>query len=423
MAPSFYQLFLVTSLWAAMYGVSPPSAPSAGGLPASQVAASNTAFALRLYRRLALGAPGENVFFSPVSVSAALAMLSLGARAATRRQLLRGLGFDPARLPEAAVQQGFQRLVGALGAPRAGLALRMGSAVFVSKELPLRAGFRDGARRLYGAQVSSVDLSSSSAARRRINSLVEKETQGKVVDLIRDLEPQAAMVLVNYIFFDAQWEKPFNPAYTSNMYPFVVGRTTVRVPMMHQVEQFAFGEDPELNCSVLQMDYRGGAAALFVLPRPGGMRQLEQALSAATLAKWSRLLRKRWIEVFIPKFSTSTSYDLETVLPKMGIQDAFDQNADFSGIAKKGFLKVSKVAHQAVVEVSEAGTKAAAATATQLTTRSKDSSPRTVCFNRPFLLLIASRAAQTTLFLGKVQDPTRFPAGRGLPRRTHKQAT
>lgn len=190
-----------------MCGVSPPSAPSRGAAPApsaAQVAASNTDFAFRLYRRLALGAPGENVFFSPVSVSAALAMLSLGARAATRRQLLRGLGFDPARLPEAAVQQGFQRLVGALGAPGAGLALRMGSAVFVRKELPLRAGFRDGVRRLYGAQVSSADLSSSSAARRRINSFVEKETQGKVVDLIRDLEPQAAMVLVSYIFFDGK---------------------------------------------------------------------------------------------------------------------------------------------------------------------------------------------------------------------------
>lgn len=87
--------------------------------------------------------------------------------------------------------------------------------------------------------------------------------------------------------------------YTSKMYPFVVGKTTVKVAMMHQVEQFAFGVDPELNCSVLQMDYRGGSVALFVLPSPGKMRQLEQALSARTLRKWKRLLKKRWAPVSI----------------------------------------------------------------------------------------------------------------------------
>ncbi|XP_070258219.1 serpin A9 [Myotis yumanensis] len=341
-------------------------------------------------------------------------MLSLGARSATKSQLLQSLGFNLTRMPESAVQQGFQHLVHALGVPSEDLDLRMGSVLFVKRELQLQTSFLDNAKRLYGSEVSPTDFSDSPTARKRINSYVEKETKGKVVDLIQDLEPQTAMVLVNYIFFDAKWEKPFNPTYTSKMYPFVVGKTTVKVPMMHQVEQFAFGVDPELNCSVLQMDYTGGSAALFVLPRPGQMRQLEQALSSRTLRKWSHLLKKRWIEVFIPKFSTSTSYDLETVLPKMGIRDAFDKNADFSGITKKGFLKVSKVTHQAVVDVSEAGTKAAAATATKLTARSKDSSSRTICFNRPFLLLIVGSAAQTTLFLGKVEDPTQFPRGKAF---------
>ncbi|XP_036171650.1 serpin A9 [Myotis myotis] len=431
MASSFYQVFLVISLWAPMYCVSPPSPPSKGApskgaprppsarsTPASQVAASNTDFAFRLYRRLVLKTPSENIFFSPMSVSASLAMLSLGARSATKSQLLQSLGFNLTRMPESAVQQGFQHLVHALGVPSEDLELRMGSVLFIKRELQLQTSFLDNAKRLYGSEVSPTDFSDSSTARKRINSYVEKETKGKVVDLIQDLEPQTAMVLVNYIFFDAKWEKPFNPTYTSKMYPFVVGKTTVKVPMMHQVEQFAFGVDPELNCSVLQMDYKGGSTALFVLPSPGKMQQLEQALSSRTLRKWSHLLKKRWIEVFIPKFSTSTSYDLETVLPKMGIRDAFDKNADFSGITKKGFLKVSKVSHRAVVDVSESGTKAAAATATKLTARSKDSSSHTVCFNRPFLLLIVGSAAQTTLFLGKVEDPTQFPAGKGLSRMT-----
>lgn len=98
----------------------------------------------------------------------------------------------------------------------------------------------------------------------------------------------------------AKWEKPFNPGYTRKSSPFLVGkRTTVKVPMMHQVEEFAFAVDPELNCSVLRMDYGGDTAAFFVLPGRGKMRQLEQALSARTLRKWSRLLQKRWESVSV----------------------------------------------------------------------------------------------------------------------------
>ncbi|KAM8783302.1 serpin A11 [Rhynchonycteris naso] len=419
MASSFYQAVLVVSLCAPIICVSPPSAPSKGSprpsptksTPASQVSSSNTNFAFRLYRRLVLKTPSQNVFFSPVSVSTSLAMLSLGARSATKSQILQSMGFNLTHTPESAIQQGFWHLVHSLGIPRKDLRLRMGSILFIKKELPLQTEFLSNVKRLYESEVFSTDFSNSSTARRRINSYVEKKTQGKVADLIQDLEPQTAMVLVNYIFFKAKWEKPFNPQYTSKRYPFLVGKTTVKVPMMHQEEQFAFGVDPELNCSVLQMDYRGDTAAFFVLPSKGRLRQLEQALSSRTLKKWSHSLQKRWIEVFIPKFSMSTSYDLETILPKMGIRNAFNKNADFSGITKRDFLQVSKAAHKAVLDISEEGTEAAAATATKLTIRSNDGSPHTICFNRSFLLLIVDRATETMLFLGKVENPSKVRMG------------
>ncbi|XP_030176223.1 serpin A9 isoform X2 [Lynx canadensis] len=315
MASPFYRLFLVVSVCAPVYCVPPSSGPCPSptrNTATPWVSSSNTNFAFRLYRRLVLKTPDQNVFFSPLSIS-------------------------------------------------------------------------------------------------RINSYVEKETKGKVVDLIQDLDPLTAMVLVNPVFFKAKWEKPFHPGYTRKSSPFLVGQgATVKVPMMHQVEQFAFGVDPELSCSVLQMEYSGNTVAFFVLPGQGKMRQLEQALSARTLRRWSLLLRKRWIEVFIPKFSISASYDLETILPKMGIWDAFSNNADFSGITKTDFLQLSKVAHKAVLDVSEEGTEAAAATATKLIVRSKDSPSYTVIrFNRSFLLLLINKATEAILFLGKVENPTK----------------
>lgn len=100
-------------------------------------------------------------------------------------------------------------------------------------------------------------------------------------------------------FVVATWEKPFNPMYTTQRYPFLVGKRTVMAPMMHQMEQFSFGVDPQLNCSVLQMDYSGDTVAFFVLPGQGKMKQLEQALSSRTLRRWSRSLRKRWASVSV----------------------------------------------------------------------------------------------------------------------------
>ncbi|XP_037687897.1 serpin A9 isoform X1 [Choloepus didactylus] len=417
MASSLYLVVLVVGLCAPIYCASLPSTPNRGTIcpsptkatPSSQVSSSNTDFAFRLFRRLVLKTPGQNVVFSPVSISSALAMLSLGARSATKAQLLQGLGLALAGTPESAVHGAFQQLVHSLSAPRGDLDLKVGSALFIRKELRLLAEFLDSVQRLYASRVFPADLSSPSAARKRVSAYVEKVTKGKVVDLVRHLDPLTAMVLVNHIFFKAKWEKPFDPAETNKSSSFLVDKSvTVQVPMMHQMEQLAFGLDSELNCSVLQMDYSGNALAFFILPGHGKMRQLEEALSARTLRKWSCSLQKRWVEVFIPKFSISASYDLEAILPEMGIQDAFDNNADFSGITKAQFLKVSKATRKAVLEVGELGSEAAAATETKLELRAKEGPAHTVIrFHEPFVLLIVDKVTQNILFVGKVANPTK----------------
>ncbi|XP_039325105.2 serpin A9 isoform X2 [Saimiri boliviensis] len=416
MASSLYGVLFAVGLCAPVYCVAPANAPSeythpsfTKSTPTSQAYSLNTDFAFHLYRRLVLETPSQNVFFSPMSVSTSLAMLSLGAHSFTKTQILQGLGFNLTHTPESAIHRGFQRLVHSLTVPSKNLILQMGSALFVKKELQLQANFLRNVQRLYEAEVFSTDFSNPSIAQEKINSHVEKKTQGKVVDIIQGLDLLTAMVLVNHIFFKAKWEKPFYPEYTRKSFPFLVGnQATVHVPMMHQKEQFAFGVDAELNCFVLQMDYRGDAVAFFVLPGKGKMRQLEQTLSARTLRKWSHSLQKRWIEVFIPKFSISASYNLETILPKMGIQNAFDENADFSGITKRDSLQVSKATHKAVLDVSEEGTEAAAATATKFIVRSKDGpSYFTVSFNRTFLMMITNKAVDSIFFLGKVENPTK----------------
>ncbi|KAL1790445.1 serpin A9, partial [Sigmodon hispidus] len=419
MGSFFYRVLLLVGFTAPIFCMSSsnsspqdkksPGPPSMKSNPTSKVSPSNTMFAFFLYQRLVQESPGQNVLFSPVSISTSLAMLSLGARSATKTQILRSLGFDLKNIPESTIHLGFEHLVHSLNVCHKDRDLRMGSVLFIRKELQLQANFLDQVKKLYGTKVFSEDFSNTATAQARINSYVEKETKGKVLDVIQDLDSHTTMVLVNHIFFKANWTQPFSAANTIKSFPFLLSEgSTVHVPMMQQTELFAFGVDRELGCSVLKMDYRGDAVAFFVLPGKGRMWQLEKSLSARRLRKWNRSLQKRWIKVFIPKFSISASYNLETVLPKMGIRDAFDANADFSGITKTHFLQVSKVAHKAVLDVSEEGTEAAAATATKLIVRSKDSPSSVISFNQPFLMLLLEKSTESLLFLGKVENPTKM---------------
>ncbi|XP_069921450.1 kallistatin, partial [Oryctolagus cuniculus] len=183
-----------------------------------------------------------------------------------------------------------------------------------------------------------------------INDHVRAETRGKITDLVRELKPSTQLVLANYIYFKALWEKPFILAQTKPQDFYVDESTVVQVPMMLQHQQHRwYLQDQHLACSVLRMDYKGGASALFVLPDRGKMAQVEEALTPGTLRGWDSLLSRRNfykpLELHLPKFSISGSYLLNQILPKLGFTELVSPRADFSGISEREKLQVSRVSH------------------------------------------------------------------------------
>ncbi|XP_012881288.1 PREDICTED: thyroxine-binding globulin [Dipodomys ordii] len=368
----------------------------------------NADFAFDLYRRVSEETSDRNIFFSPVSISAALAMLSFGAGSSTQTQILEVLGFNITDTPMAEIQQGFQHVICSLNFPKTELELQMGNALFIGKQLKLLAKFLDDVKTLYETDVFSTDFSNVSAAQQEINCYVENQTKGKIVGLIQDLKLDTTMVLVNYIHFKAQWENPFHLSKTEDSSSFLVDKTTtVHVPMMHQTEQYYYLVDAELNCTVLQMDYSKNALALFVLPNEGQMEWVEAAMSSKALKKWNRLLKKGWVDLFVPKFSISATYDLGTTLLKMGIKDAFDVKAYFPGLTEDSALKLSYVSHKAVLHVGEKGTKDVTVPDVEFLDQ-PEITPfyPTIRFDRTFLLMVLEKSTRSVLFLGKVFDPT-----------------
>uniref|UniRef100_A0A8C9BGW2 Serpin domain-containing protein n=1 Tax=Phocoena sinus TaxID=42100 RepID=A0A8C9BGW2_PHOSS len=343
---------------------------------------SNTDFAFSLYKQLALKTSNENVIFSPLSVSMALAFLSLGARAPTLTETLEGLKFNLTETPETEVHQGFQHLVQTLGRPSDQLQLSLGNAVFVQEQLKLLDKFREDARALCASEAFSTDFWDSDTAKKLINGYVRNKTQGKIVELFKDLDKLTEMMLVKYIFSKCGW-KPFDPSHTYKSEFHVNGNRTVEVPMM--------------TTGGLETPYFRDEDAPFILPDEGKTHDLEAKLLPETLRRWRDSLQPRTrVHPLLPKFSISSDYDLQYFLHQMGMGKVFPPPAaGQSGI---------KDAEAAVLDVGKEGMEGAAAMGSNLIYKTGE--VITMHFNRPFMLPTLSKDTQSIIFLGKVTNPS-----------------
>ncbi|XP_066133721.1 alpha-1-antitrypsin [Saccopteryx bilineata] len=371
---------------------------------ASHKIAPNLAdFAFSLYRQVAQESNTTNIFFSPVSVATAFALLSLGAKGDTHTQILEGLDFNLTERAEADIHKGFQTLLHTLNQPDNQLQLTTGNGLFINESAKLAAKFLEDAKKLYHSDAFSINFQDSEEAKKLINDYVEKGTQGKIVDLVKEVNPDTVFALVNYIFFKGKWEKPFEADQTTEEDFHVDQDTTVRVPMMHRLGMFDLYYCDKLSGWVLLMDYVGNATAFFILPDDGKLPHVETMLTKEVLTKFLNKRHRRSASLHLPKLSISGTYDLVKVLGKMGITKVFSHGADLSGISEETPLKLSQAVHKAVLTMDEKGTEASGATFLEAIPMSI---PPTVKFDRPFVLVMYDKDTQALLFVGKVVNPT-----------------
>ena len=275
--------------------------------------------------------------------------------------------------------------------------------MFVQEELKLLDKFIEDAQVLYSSEAFPTNFRDSEAARSLINDYVKNKTQGKIEELFKYLSPRTELVLVNYIYFKAQWKTPFDPKHTEQAEFHVSDNKTVEVPMMTLDLETPYFRDEELGCTLVELTYTSNDSALFILPDEGKMRDLEAKLTPETLTRWRNSLQPRRIhELYLPKFSIKSNYELNDTLSQMGIKKIFT-DADLSGITGTADLVVSQVVHGAALDVDEEGTEGAAATGISM--------ERTILriivrVNRPFLIAIVLKDTQSIIFLGKVTNPS-----------------
>jgi serpin B len=371
-----------------------------------RIVQDNTAFALDLYKQLKT-AKG-NLFFSPFSISAALAMTYAGARGNTARQIATTLHFNS---ESECLHQSLGELISQLNSVQkeTGVELNVANALWAQKDYQFLEEFIQIVQQSYKAKLNQVDFATAAeAARRTINMWVERQTNQKIKDLIQPkvLNALTRLVLVNAIYFQGFWERQFKPVDTQDLDFWLSADTTVKLPLMHQKHKFGYWENEWLQ--VLEMPYKDKSLSLVaLLPKEkSGISKLEQKLTLENMMKWQKNLRTRKVIVFFPKFKIDSKFSLSRILAAMGMHDAFDPSrADFSAMVGKKELHISAVIHKAFVEVNEEGTEAAAATGIVVGVTSIAPSPPIFKADHPFFFFIRDNASQSILFLGRLADP------------------
>ncbi|KAM9743533.1 alpha-1-antiproteinase-like [Menidia menidia] len=367
----------------------------------SSVASANKEFAFTLYRRLAVndGNHGKNIFFSPLSVSSALAALSVGARGETHRQIFSGLGLDNLSLSQTDLNGAFRSL---LENQVSGEDATKGTAVFVDSRFKAQHNFLDVLKQSYFSDGFAVDFTKSTDAADTINKYVADKTNGKIDKLVESLDPNTAMYLLSYIYFKGKWASPFESRLTKEDTFTVEQNNKVPVQMMKKKDNFDVYYDQAINTSVLHLPFNSSYSMLLALP--DDLTTLENVINSAYVSKWLKWKKSRNYNIYVPKFSIKTSYKLNNVLTEMGMTDMFSDRADLSGISEGQKLVVSEVVHQATLDVDEAGATAAAATGIGVTVASFRHIP-VLKFNRPFMAFIIQPSTEKILFMGRIVNP------------------
>jgi len=388
------------------------SAPSVEATDLEALVAGNSAFSLDLYR--VLSEKYDNLFFSPYSISLALAMTYGGARGDTELEMAQTLHFN---LPQAQLHPAFnaldlelERRAEPIQAPDGeveGFTLNIANSIWGQIDYGFLAEYLDLLALNYGAGMRVVDyVQETEAARQEINSWVSDETEGRIEDLIPEgaLDAATRLVLANAIYFNAAWAVPFEEELTTEA-PFnLLDGGQVQVSMMRQSESMGYATGD--GYQIVERAYVGGSMTMdIILPDAGEFEAIEATMDAEWLAGALAGMTGQQVDLSMPRFEFESEVGLSDVLVAMGMPTAFGTGADFSGMDGTRSLFISDVLHKAFVSVDEKGTEAAAATVVMMALTSAPAEPIQVSVDRPFIFLIRDLQTGAVLFVGRVMNP------------------
>uniref|UniRef100_A0A7C6EHF9 Serpin family protein n=1 Tax=candidate division WOR-3 bacterium TaxID=2052148 RepID=A0A7C6EHF9_UNCW3 len=371
-----------------------------------EIVPGNNYFCFNLYKNLTESETG-NIFYSPFSITMAMAMVYEGARGWVQGEMQGVFKFP---LDNKIRQESFLSLYQHLNRKNAKYKLNIANALWIQKDYTILPAYLKIIQRYYDGYARNVDfVGATEQSRQIINKWVEEKTNQKIKDLFPpgSIDQQSRLVVTNAIYFKGRWIKQFDKSLTSEEDFWVTETKSIKVQMMKRIDpetKFNYAETDEFQ--ILEMAYEGGdLSMIIILPRKNDIRTIEKELTIEKFQEWKNLLTEARVEVYLPKFTFRTRYTLTPNLSQLGMPNAFSPHCDFSGIDGTKNLYIRSVVHQAYVDVNEEGTEAAAATGVVVGITSVG--PRIPVFraDHPFIFVIQEKTTGNILFIGRVVEP------------------
>jgi serpin B len=391
--------------------------------------AGNDTFAFNLLKEARKTNKG-NIAFSPISLSAALAMLYTGASGKTASEIQRVLAHRLARMtvldrmrklmasletriiyPPKFIPGKKPRLLRPLPKPvQPPYKLTLANKIWVSPKMTFRAIYKSRLQAYFKTKPTTANFSKPPVAIDRINKWVAQKTNQRIKNLLSpgSITSATQFVLANAIYFKSAWAHRFYKRYTKQHPFWTSNKHKTNVPMMHQRNWFRVHTTKQAHVLFLPYNKHALSMMLVIPKKKTGLAKIVSTLNSSQWQAWARQAKRTYVKLYLPKFKVRSSFKLKSTLQKMGMKTAFSSKARFLGMTTQKNIKIDDAIHQCLVDVHEKGTEAAAATAivAMLTSIAiKPPKPLLLKIDRPFLFSIRHNASGTTLFLGQIAKP------------------
>lgn len=369
-----------------------------------QLVKANTQFGFKLFSQIYQQQSDQNLFISPMSVAIALSMTYNGAGGETQQAMAKTLELEGLSLEE--INQANLALKSTLESLDENVKLTIANGLWTQSGADLNAEFIQSAQQFYQAEVAELDFSNPSASG-TVNTWVDRQTNGKIPQIVDQLSPDTQLLLVNAVYFKGKWSRPFFSNSTRNLPFTLLDGSQKQRPLMSQAGEYRYLHNEVFQA--VRVPYGDGNISLYVfLPKKEvGLSGLIDLLNADTWNQWIEAFSWQTGSIKLPRFQLEYEITLNDTLKALGMDIAFDDDrSDFSGIqTPPPYLAINQVKHKTFVEVNEEGTEAAASTSVGIVATSVPPAPFEMLIDRPFFCAIRDEKTGTILFLGSIVDP------------------
>ena len=370
----------------------------------NQLVSANNQFSFQLFSEIKKSQSNKNIFISPTSIAIALSMTYNGAQGKTKDAMAKTLNFEEMNLEE--INQANKQLRILLDSLNPDIKLNISNSIWTKQGIPVEQKFLEINQQFYQSQVSQIDFDNPQNSE-IINNWVKDNTQGKIEKIIQQLNPDTVMLLLNTIYFKADWQDKFEQYSTHEVPFYLLDGTQKQHPIMFKSNTYSYYENE--NFQAINLPYGEGRVSMYVfLPREEvGLEKFAQTLNQENWKNWIKQFSYQVVRLGLPKFKNEYEITVNDVLKSLGMEIAFNQNeADFSGMrSTPPKLYIDEIKHKTFVEVNEEGTEAAAVTSIGIATMSALITNIDMVVNRPFFFAIRDNDSESILFIGEITNP------------------